>query len=85
MSLNDKFNAAANSVRSMKARPTDSELLELYALFKQATVGDCNISDSTADEKSKAKRNAWNAKKGLNMDSAKDAYVTYANAILVKY
>lgn len=38
-----KFNAAANSVRNMKNRPSDSELLELYALYKQATTGDCSI------------------------------------------
>ena len=85
MSLTEKFDAAANSVRGMKSRPSDSELLELYALYKQATVGDCNISDPGADEKSKAKFNAWVAKKGLNQDAAKDAYVKYANTIITKY
>ena len=85
MTLNDKFDAAANSVRGLSNRPTDSELLELYALYKQATMGDCNINDPGNDEKSKAKWNAWNGKKGLNQDAAKDAYVTYANTIITKY
>jgi len=29
-------------VKALTKRPTDEELLELYALFKQATVGDNN-------------------------------------------
>lgn len=85
MSLDEKFNAAANSIRSMKNRPTDAELLELYAFYKQATVGDCGAEPSAADVKAKAKFNAWNAKKGLNQDAAKDAYVKYANELITKY
>lgn len=86
MSLNDKFGAAANSIRSLKGRPTDAELLELYALYKQATVGDCGVAEPGAtDLKAKAKWNAWNGKKGLNQDAAKDAYVTYANQVVTKY
>lgn len=36
------FEDAAEAVKNLKAKPSDEELLELYALFKQATVGDCN-------------------------------------------
>ncbi|GIY98860.1 hypothetical protein CEXT_437391 [Caerostris extrusa] len=43
MSLDEKFSAAAASVKDMKSRPSDAELLELYALYKQATSGDCSI------------------------------------------
>lgn len=86
MSLNDKFDAAANAVRGLKGRPTDAELLELYALYKQATTGDCGTSEPGAtDLRAKAKWNAWNGKKGLNQDAAKDAYVAYANGIVTKY
>jgi acyl-CoA-binding protein len=35
-----RFEAAAEEVKSLTKRPTDVELLELYALYKQATVGD---------------------------------------------
>lgn len=35
-----KFNEAAESVKNFKKRPSDDELLQLYALFKQATDGD---------------------------------------------
>lgn len=86
MSLSDKFNAAATSVRNIKTRPTDAELLELYALYKQATAGDCSTSEpNAADAEAKAKWAAWNAKKGLNQDAAKEAYVTHANKIITAY
>lgn len=37
-----RFAAAAEAVKALTKRPTDDELLELYALFKQASVGDNN-------------------------------------------
>jgi hypothetical protein len=42
-----KFNEAAQSVKNFKKRPSDGELLELYALFKQATAGDNDAGNST--------------------------------------
>lgn len=41
-----RFNAAAERVKLLTKRPTDQELLELYALFKQASFGDNNTSKS---------------------------------------
>ncbi|CAG2067324.1 unnamed protein product [Timema podura] len=37
-----RFTKAAEDVKVLKATPTDDELLEVYALYKQATVGDVN-------------------------------------------
>lgn len=37
-----KFNSAATAIKELAAQPEDEDLLELYALFKQSTVGDCN-------------------------------------------
>lgn len=37
-----QFNKAAEDVKELASTPADSDLLEIYALFKQATVGDCN-------------------------------------------
>ncbi|XP_026688072.1 putative acyl-CoA-binding protein [Diaphorina citri] len=39
MSL-DKFNQAAEDVKNLKDTPANDELLEIYGLYKQATVGD---------------------------------------------
>lgn len=37
-----EFTKAAEDVKKLKTQPTDAEMLELYSLFKQATVGDVN-------------------------------------------
>jgi diazepam-binding inhibitor (GABA receptor modulating acyl-CoA-binding protein) len=37
-----RFDKAAEDVKNLKQTPSDDELLELYALYKQATVGDVN-------------------------------------------
>lgn len=36
------FEEAAQQAKNFTNRPEDDELLKLYALFKQGTVGDCN-------------------------------------------
>ena len=43
--LQQDFQKAADAVKKLKSRPTDDELLQLYALFKQATEGDINTSE----------------------------------------
>lgn len=35
-----RFNEAAEKVKTLTQRPSNDELLELYALFKQGSVGD---------------------------------------------
>lgn len=43
MSLEEKFKEAAENVKKLKVKPAEDELLELYALYKQSEIGDCNI------------------------------------------
>jgi ssDNA-specific exonuclease RecJ len=38
-----KFNKAAEDINALTATPTNDEFKEIYALFKQATVGDVNV------------------------------------------
>nr|ACD11893.1 hypothetical protein [Isometrus maculatus] len=86
MSLDERFNKAASDAKNLKSRPTDNELLELYAFYKQATIGDCNISrPGVMDLKAKAKWEAWNGKKGMSQDDAKEAYIKFANELTEKY
>jgi diazepam-binding inhibitor (GABA receptor modulating acyl-CoA-binding protein) len=40
--LFQRFTKAAEDVKNLNATPTDEELLELYALYKQGLVGDVN-------------------------------------------
>ncbi|XP_076326119.1 acyl-CoA-binding protein homolog [Tachypleus tridentatus] len=86
MSLDEKFNKAAEDVNKLKSRPTDEELLELYALYKQSTIGDCNTErPGVLELKGKAKWDSWNSKKGISQDSAKEAYITKANQLMERY
>ena len=54
----------------------DEKKLEIYGLFKQATVGDVNTArPGMLDFKGKAKWDAWEKVKGMGQDDAKTAYV----------
>nr|BAN20520.1 diazepam binding inhibitor, putative [Riptortus pedestris] len=86
MSLEQRFNEAAEKVKELTKRPSDEELLELYALFKQATVGDNNTSKpGLLDLKGKYKWEAWDKKKGLSKDAAMEAYITKVEELVGKY
>uniref|UniRef100_A0A3P8RSY5 Acyl-CoA binding domain containing 7 n=1 Tax=Amphiprion percula TaxID=161767 RepID=A0A3P8RSY5_AMPPE len=69
MTLQADFEKAAEDVKKVKTRPTDEELLELYSLYKQATVGDVNTDGSAlTDPKGKAKWHAWQGRKGNKLE-----------------
>ncbi|XP_050465361.1 acyl-CoA-binding protein homolog isoform X2 [Cataglyphis hispanica] len=86
MSLDQQFEAAAAAIKELTIRPTNEELLELYALFKQATIGDNNTSKpGMLDLKGKAKWDAWNKKKDTSQEIAKQTYIDYVNQLLEKY
>ncbi|KAM7357189.1 acyl-CoA binding protein 2 [Cochliomyia hominivorax] len=86
MSLDEQFNAAAERVKTLTKRPTDEEFLELYALFKQATVGDNNTSKpGLLDLKGKAKWEWWNKQKGKSQDDAKKEYIAFVEKLVSKY
>ena len=51
-------------------------LLEFYALFKQATVGNATGDrPGMLDIKGRAKYDAWAKKKGMTKDAAMQAYI----------
>jgi diazepam-binding inhibitor (GABA receptor modulating acyl-CoA-binding protein) len=84
--LDVEFDKKCQQIKILKVRPTDNELLELYALFKQATVGDNNTEcPSFFYMKDRAKWDAWTSKKGTNKQNAKYSYLKYADGILKKY
>ena len=79
------FSAAAERVKSLPSKPSDDELLKLYGLFKQATVGDCNTAQpGFFDLTGKAKWAAWSANKGMAQADAKAAYVAFVDALQKK-
>ncbi|CAL2029919.1 CBN-ACBP-1 protein [Caenorhabditis brenneri] len=80
------FDDAAAKVKTLKTSPSNDELLKLYALFKQGTVGD-NTTDKPGmfDLKGKAKWSAWDEQKGTSKDAAQAAYVALVEELIAKY
>jgi acyl-CoA-binding protein len=86
MALVDDFNKAAEDVKALAKRPTNDELLKLYAFFKQATEGDCSgLRPGLFDLKGRAKFDTWSAQKGLTKDQAMQNYVTLVAHLLKNY
>lgn len=74
--LATRFTAAQSDVQKLSKPPDTSDLLELYALFKQGTTGDVNTSrPGMMDFKGRAKWDAWEKKKGLTREQAMTQYI----------
>lgn len=74
--FNQQFDKAVEDVKILKETPSNDQLLEIYALYKQATVGDINTErPGMLDFKGKAKWDAWQHKKGTDAEKAKQDYV----------
>jgi acyl-CoA-binding protein len=83
MTLHDKFEQASKDVHTLKERPGNDILLNLYSLHKQASVGDVNGEEpGLFDFIAKAKYNAWATKKGLSKDEAMQQYVDLVFTLL---
>lgn len=85
MGLQEDFDKAAENVKILKETPSDGDLLELYGLFKQSTVGNVNTDrPGMLDFKGKAKWDAWKHKEGTDSEKAKQDYVNKANELIGK-
>lgn len=86
MSLSDEFNAAVSQSKQLTQRPTNEELLELYALFKQSTEGDVSGERPGGfDFKAIAKYDAWTEKKGISKEEAMQQYVKLVSKLQSQY
>ncbi|XP_065808085.1 acyl-CoA-binding protein-like [Labrus bergylta] len=80
------FEKAVEEVKILKTKPHYGEIAEIYGLYKQATVGDVNISrPGIFDFPGQKKWDAWNCKKGLSKDEAMAAYVVWVENLKKKY
>ena len=74
--LTARFEQASKEVTELSAPPDNVAQLQLYALFKQSTSGDCTGSRPGMMEFVKrAKYDAWKEKAGLSTDEAKQKYI----------
>lgn len=80
--LEQKFEDAKKRVMELPEKPGNDVMLELYALNKQATIGDINIDKpGMFDFVAAAKYNAWNGKKGISKEDAQQRYIDYVDSL----
>ncbi|MEL7001689.1 MAG: acyl-CoA-binding protein [Bacteroidota bacterium] len=83
---NTEFEQAVSRSKSLPSRPSNSELLLLYALYKQATEGD-NTGERPGgfDFKAIAKYDAWAELKGKAQPEAEKEYIQLVSDLESKY
>ncbi|KAI9278483.1 acyl-CoA-binding protein [Phascolomyces articulosus] len=74
--MTDYFEQASTFLNTHNVPLSNDQKLKVYSLFKQATVGDCNVSKPSLFEfVGRAKWDAWNGLRGMSTDEAKQTYV----------
>jgi acyl-CoA-binding protein len=74
MGVDQEFEAAVDRAKSLPPQSNET-LLDLYALYKQATVGDVTGEPpGMFDFKGRAKFEAWSSRRGMSRDEARQAY-----------
>lgn len=80
--LKAQFAAAAEAAKKLPRRPDNQTLLQLYALYKQASAGDVSGGrPGMFDLVGQAKYDAWARLKGTDKDSAMQQYVELVNSL----
>ncbi len=77
--LKTRFDAAAAAVQKLPIKPDNDTLLQLYALYKQATVGDAGGKrPGFTDFVGRAKYDAWAELQGTAQATAMQRYIELA-------
>ena len=77
-----KFEDAQARVKKLSKMPSNDELLELYALYKQGSTGDVSGGrPGMLDLKGRAKYDAWADLKGTSKDDAMKRYVDLCRSL----
>ena len=83
MDLQKQFEEAVGNSKALSEKPSNEVLLQLYSLYKQATIGDVNTEppSNPFDFVNKAKHDAWASLKGRSKDNAMQEYVDLVNKL----
>lgn len=77
------FQDAVVASKTLTKRPSNGDLLNLYALYKQATEGDVSGDKPGGfDFKGQAKYAAWENQKGKSNEQAESEYIELVNQLL---
>lgn len=80
--LKTRFEAAVADSKKLPERPSNDVLLQLYALYKQATDGDVEGKrPGFTDMVGRAKYDAWAAVKGIASEDAMTRYVELISSL----
>lgn len=80
--LKTRFETAAANVQALNKRPDNDTLLQLYALYKQATSGDVSGKrPGMFDMVGRAKYDAWNKLKGHSEPDAMEKYINLVESL----
>ena len=83
MTSEEEFLNASVRIKSLGSRPSNQELLQLYALFKQAQQGDASGKRPGAlNMVARAKFDAWSGLKGTSAEEARSQYVALVESLL---
>jgi diazepam-binding inhibitor (GABA receptor modulating acyl-CoA-binding protein) len=75
--MHDEFEVAAQRVKTLKIRPPDAQMLQLYGLYKQGTVGDNLTPQPWAIQyEARAKWDAWKSHESKLPNIARQEYIT---------
>lgn len=82
MATQDEFDNAIERSKALSVRPASDVLLQLYALYKQATAGDVQTTRPGGfDFKNMAKWDAWKKQEGKSREAAQEEYVELINQL----
>lgn len=82
MTSSADFEAAAQRAQQLPSKPSNTVLLQLYALYKQATEGDVTEARPTGfDFKALAKYDAWKSLAGTSQEAARQQYVALVSEL----
>jgi diazepam-binding inhibitor (GABA receptor modulator, acyl-CoA-binding protein) len=80
--LDARFNQAADDAQKLPERPDNDTMLTLYALYKQGSQGDVSgDKPGFFDFVGVAKYEAWEKRKGMSQDEAKEKYVELVESL----
>jgi len=81
--LKAQFEQAQKDVKTLTKRPSNEDLLTLYALFKQGSEGDVSGKrPGMLDMVGRAKYDAWEKLRGTSTDEARTQYIAKVKALL---
>ena len=81
--LNAAFEQAQKDIKTLTERPSNDDLLSLYALYKQGAEGEVSGKrPGMLDMVGRAKYDAWAKLKGTDSDTAKQQYIDKVQSML---